>query len=166
MFGYKEVAKAILQRQVLMKRYCIEGTLKERYHSFRLLNCAQGMAQEFYQLASISGLNILFPYLDSRLIKTALSMGESRFPYRILGTKIVLKDALRNYLPKKLVSRKKSAWGLPLLEAMAPGGVLHPLVKELEYSPFAASKPKVADAFLWSLLNFNIWRTQFFGTST
>lgn len=167
--GYGEVAKTISQRQGLMKLYKIEGSLKERYQSLRLLSCVYGDGEQFYQLASNVGLKILFPYLDSRLIKAVLSMGELRFPYRLLKTKTVVKDALRNYLPKELIFRKKSSWGLPRArEWMTSGGVLYPLVKELENSSFATYMFRVARTpppFLWSLLNFNIWHKKFFGLS-
>jgi len=100
------------------------------------------------------------------MIKVALSMRDLRFSYG--KTKKVIKDALRKYLPKELVFRKKTGWGFPIYKWMSPGGVLYPLVKELEHSSFAKSKLGVTrnpDDFTWRLLNFNLWHRHFFGES-
>jgi asparagine synthetase B (glutamine-hydrolysing) len=162
LFGSREVSKTIFERQALMKRYQIEGSLKECFRSSLVSHCTQGAVESFYELASNVGLNILFPYLDSRMIKNALSMREpSRFPPSPM--KKVIKDALRNHLPSM---PRKSGWGLPIFEWMAPRGILYPLIKELEDSSFAryvGDAEKKSDSIIWNLLNFNVWHKRFFG---
>jgi asparagine synthetase B (glutamine-hydrolysing) len=164
LFGPKESQKVLARGQALMKKYKITGSLKERLHSIILLYCVHGTSEELYRLASNAGLRLIFPFLDSRIIKTALSMRDSRFHFG--KTKKVLKDALINGMPKKLVLRKKSAWGLPIHEWIVPGGVLYPLVKDMENSSLSKSLknlPNMPDAFIWNLLIFQIWHKEFFG---
>jgi len=167
MFGDAEVAKIFSRRQAIISQLPINQSLKEGLHNLGLLYTGGVTSERLYQLASNVGLKILFPYLDSRIIKIALSMSaDSRFPYG--QTKRVIKDALLQYMPKELVLRPKSAWGLPIFEWLAPKGILHSFVKELQYSSFEMSKLKAAKAprmLLWHLINYNIWHKEFFGKS-
>lgn len=164
-FGRKKVAEAMSQRRGILTRFEITGTLKERVHSFYLLLCTE-LCERFYQLASCEGLNMIFPYLDSRIVKATLSMNvKCRFPSRARTTKKVLKDALRKYLPRQLVYRKKSAWGAPLFEWLETGGVLSRLVEKIdEYGSLEGRTSvvkKTPEWVLWNLLTFDLWHKLF-----
>jgi asparagine synthetase B (glutamine-hydrolysing) len=162
LFGHTKIIDAINERQAQIRNFHIQGSLKERLHSFLLLDVGLLDGEELYELASYVGLRLVFPFLDSRMIKAALSMRDARFSF---GTsKKVIKSALRKYLPKKLVYRRKTAWGLPVPEWMGPGGVLHPLLQEANNEPMImresgeGTKPT---AFDWVLLCFNLWHRLF-----
>ena len=162
-FGSREVGKAMSLRRGLLKQYQVTGTLKERLHALYLLDNVQ-ICEQFYQLASNAGLNLILPYLDSRIIRTVFSMkAEFRFPF--LRTKKVIKDALSMYAPRALVQRRKSGWGLPLLEWSSPGKVLFPLVEKISAYQFLKDKmgaaKKTSGWFLWNLLTFDLWHKIF-----
>ena len=162
-FGRKKVTEAMYQRRAMLTRYKITGTIKRRVHSLYLLLCTE-ICERFYQVASCSGLNMIFPYLDSRIVKATLSMNTH---YRLppMQTKKVLKDALGKYLPNELVYRKKSAWGVPLFEWLGTGGVLSQLVEKINEYPFLEGKmnavKKTQGWFLWNLLTFDLWHKLF-----
>ena len=164
MIGKKEVIKTMCERRTILRRYHVTGTLKERLHSLHLLNGGTEICERFYQLGSWEGLKVLFPFLDSRIIKAALSMNtERRFPFK--QTKKVLKNALEKYLPRELVYREKSAWGVPIFEWLGSGGVLFPLVEEINEYPFLKGKTsavkRTQDWFSWNLLTFDLWHKLF-----
>jgi asparagine synthetase B (glutamine-hydrolysing) len=162
LLGYHGVAQAIHERQSQMKCYGIQGSLKECLHALLLLNVGLPDADEFCELASHVGLRLVFPFLDSRMIKTALSMRDARFPY---GTsKKITKSALRLYLPRRLVCRKKTGWGSPVREWMRPGGVLYPLLEKAKVNAFVGKEIRVGtkpNAFDWLMLCLDIWRRFF-----
>jgi len=162
-FGRSKVTSALSERRALLNQYQSTGSLKERLHSLYILGVHQ-TCERFYQLTSHSGLKLIFPYLDSRMIRAALSMdANQRFPF--MHTKKVLKDALGKYMPNEFLYRKKSAWGVPLYEWLGRGGVLFPLVERVNEYPFLGSRTRVArriqDWFLWSLLTFDLWHKLF-----
>jgi len=162
-FGHEEVARAVSSRQALTRLLGINGSLKQVVHSMALtITCPQAISEQYFQLASHVGLNILHPYLDSRMIKVVSSFrGDKRFPFG--RVKSVIKHALRKHVPKKLV-RRKSGWELPVFEWMAEGGVLHPFVKDLKRSQFAGSTRdliKMPNNLMWDLITFHLWLKQF-----
>lgn len=162
LFGYHEVAKMIHKRQAQMNYYNIHGSLKECLHALLLLNVGMLDAEEFYGLASYVGVRVVFPFLDSRMIKTVLSMGDSRFSFG--SSKKVIKSALRRYLPKELVYRKKTGWGFPVSDWMSRGGALYPLLQEARAGAFTRPKNGMdtrSDALDWFLLCFNLWHRLF-----
>jgi asparagine synthase (glutamine-hydrolysing) len=162
-FGREKVAEAMSQRRAILTRFMITGTLKERVHSLDLVLCTE-LCERFYQLASCRGLNMIFPYLDSRIVKVTLSMNTD---YRLppMQTKKVLKNALRKYMPNELIDRKKSAWGVPLFEWLGTGGVLSQLVEKINEYPFLEGKMNAVKRTqgwpLWNLLTFDLWHKLF-----
>jgi len=162
-FGSTAVRKAMSLRRGLLNQYQVTGTLKEQLHALYLLKTV-GICEQFYQLASSAGLNLIFPYLDSRVLKTVFSMkAEDRFPF--LRVKKVIKDALLMYLPRKLVQRRKSGWGLPLFEWLSRDGVLSRLAEQANVYPFLKGRANMVKKnpswSLWNLLTFDIWHKIF-----
>jgi len=162
-FGKRKVTKVMSERRDVLIQYQAIGGLKERLHSLYLLGTHQS-CERFYQLAAHAGLKLIFPYLDSRIIKVALSMNANcRFPF--MQTKKVLKDALGKYLPKELIFRKKSAWGVPLVEWLRGEGVLGQLVEKINAYPFLGGSTSIVkrtqNRLLWNLLTFDLWHKLF-----
>jgi len=162
-FGKKELEKAVFERSAILQQYQTTGNLKERFHSLDLLR-AHRASERFYQLASPTGLRVIFPYLDSRMVKVALSMDANcRFPSK--QTKKVLKDALSKYLPEEFIYREKSAWGVPIFEWLRSGGVLFQFIEKLNKYPFLEGKGSTVknaqDWFLWNFLTFDLWHKLF-----
>jgi asparagine synthase (glutamine-hydrolysing) len=164
LYGFEEVARVVSQRQAMTDRFKIEGSLRECVSAIHFLEVSVAEAEDAYQLGSWVGLKILFPYLDSRIIRCVLSMRDLRFQSR--KTKWVIKEALSKYAPSKLVFRKKIGFGFPVNEWMALGGVLHQSVEESRKAAFVRRKLELGKrpeswAFEWNLLNLNLWQQQF-----
>jgi asparagine synthetase B (glutamine-hydrolysing) len=162
-FGKAAVEKAMLRRRSPLEPYQIAGSLKERLSSLLLLTTQQ-VCERMYQIASFSGLRLLFPYMDSRMVKAALSMkADCRFSSE--QTKKLLKDALEGYLPRELIYRKKSAWGVPMTEWLEDGGILSEFVENINEYPFLRGKietlKRKPDWFLWNLVTFDLWYKAF-----
>jgi asparagine synthase (glutamine-hydrolysing) len=112
------------------------------------------------------------PFLDQQVVELA-----ARIPTRLLTrgfrTKTLLKDALRPYLPKEALSRRKVGFRLPISEWFKKS--LRSLVADLLLSPQAAARgyfnarsmeKYVREHFegvrdrqkqLWALVNFELW---------
>jgi asparagine synthase (glutamine-hydrolysing) len=112
------------------------------------------------------------PFLDQRLVELA-----ARLPTRLLTrgfrTKALLKDALRPYVPKEALFRRKVGFGVPVGEWFK--GPLKSLVADLLLSPEATTRGYfnarsmeifVREHFdgvrdrqkqLWALVNFELW---------
>ncbi len=162
-FGKAAVEKAMLRRRSPLEPYQIAGSLKERLSSLFLLTTQQ-VCERMYQIASFSGLRLLFPYMDSRMVKAALSM-EADCRFSSEQTKKLLKDALEGYLPRALIYRKKSAWGVPMTEWLEDGGILSEFVENINEYPFLRGKietlKRKPDWFLWNLVTFDLWDKAF-----
>jgi asparagine synthase (glutamine-hydrolysing) len=127
------------------------------------------------QMTMAASIEERVPFLDHELVEFA-----ARIPGRILTrgfrTKVLLKQALRPYLPESTLRRRKVGFAVPVGPWFR--GPLKSLVADLILSPDARSrgyfnKPKmkqfVCEHFdgvrdrqkqLWALLNFELWCRQ------
>jgi asparagine synthase (glutamine-hydrolysing) len=112
------------------------------------------------------------PFLDHRLVELA-----ARLPTRLLTrgfrTKALLKDALRQHVPKEALFRRKVGFHVPVGEWFK--GPLRSLVQDLLLSPQAAARRyfnarnmetyvrehldgvRDRQKQLWALVNFELW---------
>ncbi len=115
------------------------------------------------------------PILDHRLVELA-----ARIPGRILArgfrTKVLLRRALRPYLPPETLRRRKVGFTVPVglwfrksLKSMVADLVLSPQSRAREYFNRAATEQYVREHFdgvrdrqkqLWALVNFELWSRQ------
>jgi asparagine synthase (glutamine-hydrolysing) len=162
-FGKKKIKEAVFERSIILQQYQTTGSLKELLHSLYLLR-GHRASERFYQLASSVGLRVIFPYLDSRMVKVALSM-DANCRFRSKQTKRVIKDALSRYLPEEFIHREKSSWGVPIFEWLRGGGVLYELVEKMNEYQFLKGKgstiKNTQDWFLWNFLTFDLWHKLF-----
>jgi asparagine synthase (glutamine-hydrolysing) len=124
------------------------------------------------QMTMASSIEERGPFLDHRLVELA-----ARIPTRMLThgfkTKVLLKEALRPYLPKEVLFRRKVGFRVPVGDWFR--NVLRPLVNDLLLSPQAEARRYfnvgnmekfVREHFdgvrdrqkqLWALVNFELW---------
>lgn len=124
------------------------------------------------QMTMASSIEERGPFLDHRLVELA-----ARIPTRMLTrgfkTKVLLKEALRPYLPKEVLFRRKVGFRVPVGDWFR--NVLRPLVNDLLLSPQAEAhryfnvgnmEKFVREHFdgvrdrqkqLWALVNFELW---------
>ncbi len=114
------------------------------------------------------------PYLDYRLVEYSFGIPSSM---KLSGntTKYILKKALRNYLPKEIIHRKKQPFHMPLEEWFEKGmkDYFFDLLQEPVNSKLFEKKyiKKIFDRYnssklyygrqIWSLGMFNIWHKVF-----
>ena len=112
------------------------------------------------------------PYLDHKLVEFAMSI-PSNLKYRRGETKYILKRALEGVIPKRVLSREKKGFGVPLDEWMRGsfGGFVREAIFEsslrrrklFDYGfvkhLFTEHQEGRANYsfFLWSLLNLSLW---------
>lgn len=114
------------------------------------------------------------PYLDYRLVEYCFGM-PSNLKLRVNTSKYILKKALKSYLPKGILERKKQPFHLPLDEWFAKGlkDYFHELLQDRINDKFFNRKyiKKIFDRYessklyygrqIWSLGMFSIWHKVF-----
>lgn len=116
------------------------------------------------------------PLLDYRIVEFANSLPD-RYRQGYGVTKRILKEVARRYLPKQVVDRKKSGFGIPLAEWLRAdnglGVLAQQVLSEVKLHEFADSKTPMSllaehragrsdhSDFLWSAVNFLLWKRQF-----
>jgi asparagine synthase (glutamine-hydrolysing) len=115
------------------------------------------------------GADLRCPFLDSRLLRVAVSL-ETRRRYPFRQPKGVLKRALARHAPRELAYRRKRGFGQPIFAWLAPGGQLRPYVEAIGDYPFV-DRPSLERAkarpnwFLYSLLCYDVWHKLFIDRS-
>lgn len=116
------------------------------------------------------------PFLDNELLDFANSLPSS-FRLRGFTPKRLLKDVALRYLPRDIVERKKSGFGVPLVEWFMPEGVLADHANRFSCDSYLTQifEKSLLDRivnehqkgyvdhseFLWSALNYVMWRDSF-----
>lgn len=116
------------------------------------------------------------PLLDHRLVSFANGVPD-RFKQHGSGTKIVFKRLAEKYLPREVIYRRKSGFGVPLAAWLRAGSGLGALadsvlgqldVGGIDGCPapmtllgeHRAGRADHAE-FLWTILNFGLWKARF-----
>ncbi len=112
------------------------------------------------------------PFLDYRIVEFANSLPVDA---RIKGfnTKMLVKQVAEDYLPKEVIYRRKSGFGVPLAERFRSGQALNKIGREMiekaDYTDYLdPQKVKLMyqqhqdgshdhAEFLWTTLNFLLW---------
>lgn len=168
-FGEDGVAGALAYRRGLLDPLAVGNDPRERLHAIGYLGEAADSASLWSTLFDRAGGQLCCPYLDSRLVRLALSLEpHRRFPYR--RPKDLLKRALARHVGKELAYRFKLGFGQPVFEWMAPGGQLRPWVERIGDYDFVPSKVRAAameqpNWFLYSLLCYDLWHKLFIDRS-
>jgi asparagine synthase (glutamine-hydrolysing) len=164
-FGASSVAAAAADRRRLLDLFEVPYQPQDRLHAAGFLGEAMDSAGLWSTLFQRAGVDLLCPFLDSRVVRLALNLSpEARFRFR--KPKDVLKRALARHVGTRMAMRGKLGFGQPVFEWLAPGGQLAPLLDRLAEHDFvdpgalrrARGKP---NWFLYSLLVYDAWQRLF-----
>ncbi|MCU7930684.1 MAG: asparagine synthase (glutamine-hydrolyzing) [Candidatus Thiodiazotropha sp. (ex Codakia rugifera)] len=113
------------------------------------------------------------PFLDYRLVEFANSLPPS-IKLEKTNTKMLIKEIAEKYLPREVIYRRKSGFGVPLTKWMRDTNGLGKLVKEIIYdtpgddyinidnirAKYDEHMSERADntEILWTVVNYLIWR--------
>jgi asparagine synthetase B (glutamine-hydrolysing) len=164
-FGDDGVASALAYRRGLLEQCQVSSDPVERLHAVAYLGEAVDSASLWTTLFNAAGGDLACPFLDSRLLRLALSIDPCRrFPFR--RPKDLLKRALARHAPRELAETELEAIGQPVFDWMAPGGQLRPWVEAIGYYDFVAPAARATalarpNWFLYSLLCYDLWHKLF-----
>ena len=131
------------------------------------------------RMSMATSIELRVPFLDHRLVEYAATVPSS---YKIRGKdhKHILKQVVKDRLPKNVIQRKKMGFPTPL-EMMFKGGALYDYAREILLSPIAVQRGyfdstavvKLLEDHkngsaknhreLWQLLVLELWHRQFSG---
>ena len=128
------------------------------------------------KMSMATSLEARVPFLDNAVIDLARALPQG-FKQTLRHRKRVLKDVARRYLPREIVDRRKSGFGVPLpewfrgtgpmsemLDEAASSGELTELVaRDRMQAVIAEHRSATRDHgdLLWGLLNLGLWRRQY-----
>jgi asparagine synthase (glutamine-hydrolysing) len=164
-FGASSVASACAERRSLLDLYGVPYEPLDRLHAMGFLGEAMDSACLWATLFTRAGVDLLCPFLDSRILRLVLNLPpDVRYPFR--RPKDLLKRALARRAPRELATRCKLGFGQPIFEWLSEGGQLRPLVERIGKHDFvdpatlerARRKPTW---FLSTLLGYDLWHRMF-----
>jgi asparagine synthase (glutamine-hydrolysing) len=164
-FGAAAVDRAARERRRLLDLYGVNYEAQDRLHAAGFLGEAMDSAGLWVTLFNRAGLDLLCPFLDSRMLRLALNLPtEVRYPFR--RPKDLLKRALAKRAPQELATRCKLGFGQPIFEWLGEGGQLRHVVERLGRHDFVepATLARVKERptwFLYSLLCYDTWHRIF-----
>jgi asparagine synthase (glutamine-hydrolysing) len=127
------------------------------------------------QMSMAASIESRVPFLDHKLVEFAAAM-PVKMKLRGLTTKYILRRAMRNRLPKEILTRKKMGFPVPIATWLR--GRFSHVVDEYLLSPRAQDRGIFDPEFvrhivarhaagenhaerLWALVNFEIWQRRF-----
>jgi asparagine synthase (glutamine-hydrolysing) len=164
-FGTGGLATAAAGRRSLLDLYAVPANPMERTHAAGFLGEAMDSAALWTTLFNRAGADLLCPFLDSRILRLALSLpAHERFPLR--RPKGLLRSGLARHAPQGLAQRGKLGFGQPIFEWLGSGGQLRPWVDQLAdhdfVDPQTLEKLRAGPTwFLYSLLCYDLWEKLF-----
>jgi asparagine synthetase B (glutamine-hydrolysing) len=164
-FGGEAVAAATAYRRGLLDQFRVPDDPLQRLHAIGFLGEAVDSASFWKTLFNHGGIDLLCPFLDSRIVQLAMNIRpEYRFQFR--RPKELLKKALSHHVPAEIAYRRKLGFGQPIFEWMSPGGQLRPLIERIGRYDFVpddvmARACRQPNWFLYSLLCYDLWHKIF-----
>lgn len=164
-FGTSAVEAAARDRRALLDLYDVPREPLDRLHATGFLGEAMDSAGLWATLFNSAGVDLLCPFLDSRMLRLALHL-PADVRYRFRRPKDLLKRTLARHGGAELATRPKLGFGQPIFEWLSAGGQLRPLVERLASYPFLdrATLQRLEARPTWflnSLLVYDIWHKMF-----
>ena len=122
------------------------------------------------KMSMACGLEARVPFLDHRLVEKLIDIPkEVKFKKRKL--KIILKECVKNLIPKSIINRKKQGFGLPLKDWFADGlginekEIILEFIRNTMYFDVGEVEKiltyRKEDTRVWFLLNLALWWKMF-----
>ncbi len=155
-FGEEAVRAAEAKRRSLLDQYEVGDDPLDRLHAAGFLGEAMDSAGLWATLCQRAGVDLLCPFLDSRMLRLALNLPpEVRYTFR--RPKAVLKAALARRAPAEIATRVKLGFGQPIFEWLQPGGQLGSLVSRVAGHDLGGPPTW----FTYSALCYDVWHRLF-----
>lgn len=168
-FGRSAIDDALLERQALVDVHEIGTSKVRRMHGSALFGEALDTASLWTTLFDAEGVELICPFLDSRILRAVVNMPEHLlYPFR--RPKALLKSMLQKYVPRYRVDQPKLGFAQPIFEWLGEGGQLRDWVENIDHYDFvdrrvlARCKTKPT-WFLFSLLCYDLWHKTFIRSS-
>jgi asparagine synthase (glutamine-hydrolysing) len=164
-FGSSAVAAAAAGRRRLLDQYRVPNDAQDRLHAAGFLGEAMDSAGLWATLFQRAGVDLLCPFLDSRMLRLALNLAPE-VRYRFRRPKYLLKYALARHAGEELAMRSKLGFGQPIFEWLAPGGQLAALASRIAdhsfIEPLTLQRTRREPTwFLYSLVVYDVWHRLF-----
>jgi asparagine synthase (glutamine-hydrolysing) len=168
-FGAGSVEAACRERRKLLDLYCVPYEALDRLHAAGFLGEAMDSAGLWATLFNRAGVDLLCPFLDSRVLRLALNL-PPEVRYRFRRPKDLLKRALAHRAPRELATRRKLGFGQPIFEWLSEGGQLRPLTEGLGKHDFVDPATlerarQLPTWFLSTLVCYDAWHRLFIDRS-
>ena len=134
---------------------------------------AENDLRKVQSAASLAGLAVGFPMLDDRLLAFSLTLPTT---YKLKGMKLrwFFKEALRDFLPDEIITKKKQGFGLPFgvwanshrglkalatdsLQSLAERGVVRPEFVQDLLTKRLPEHPGYYGEMIWILMMLEQW---------
>ncbi len=164
-FGRAAVDEAAAGRRAILDRLRVPNDPLDRLHAAGYLGEAADSASLWATLFNSAGVDLLCPFLDSRMLRLALNLPRE-VRYRFRRPKDLLKRALARHVGDEMARRPKLGFGQPIFEWLAPGGQLRHLAERLGRHDFVDRATldrslRRPNWFLYSLLCYDLWHRVF-----
>jgi len=160
-FGERAVLQAEAARRALVDLYEVGSDPLDRLHAQGFLAEAVDSAGLWATLFQREGVDLLCPFLDSRMLRLALQLPASvRYAFR--KPKALLKAALAQRVTPEIAYRVKLGFGQPIFEWLRPGGQLSGAVTRMSRHGFLAPGTVSGPTwFTYSALCYDMWYRHF-----
>ena len=133
-FGDSAPSEALAYRRELLSRFDVANDPLALCHAQTLLSEGIDAATLWTSVFHQEGVDMICPFLDSRVISFALSLpNKVRFHYGV--PKQILKQNLLEYMPRELIYREKLGFGQPIFKWMQDGGQLRHEIDQIRHQP-------------------------------
>jgi asparagine synthase (glutamine-hydrolysing) len=164
-FGEQAIRDAEAKRRALLDQYEVGSDPLDRLHATGFLGEAMDSAGLWATLFQRAGVDLLCPFLDSRMIRLALNL-PPHLRYTFRRPKALLKAALAQRVTPEIAYRVKLGFGQPIFEWLRTGGQLSGPVSRIRghgfLAPGAVGGP---NWFSYSALCYDVWHRTFIDAS-
>lgn len=134
---------------------------------------ADGDLPKVTHMCNLAGVDVTFPLLDDRLIEFSRQLPSS---LKLRGTQLrwFFKEALRDFLPQEIITKKKHGFGLPVgrwlidhkplfdlavasIERLKPRGIVRPQFVEQLLHTKLHEHPNYYGTMVWLLAMLGLW---------
>lgn len=169
-FGDHSVNHALSARRSALDEYRVGADSLARIHANAMLHEGIETATLWTTACNTQGVEVICPFLDSRVIRIALSCDQN-LRFESGQIKFLLRQVLARHVSREIAFRGKLGFAQPVFEWLSPGGQLSSFTEGLERHSFlspeiireARRKPTW---FLYSAACYDAWWREFGTPST
>ena len=169
-FGNEKVTQVMAFRRGVLDEYRVDNSELARVHAGALVHGAIETAALWTTACNAQGVEVVCPYLDSRVVRVALSCDQNqRFSPK--HVKFLVRQVLARHVSREIAFRGKLGFAQPVFEWLSPGGQLSSFTEQLERHSFLSPKilrqaRRKPTWFLYSAACYNAWWREFFPSAS